>query len=326
MALSKAERAANRRYAAKHGYKDANGDGRPDVDPLDRQKLAEQYKAAVGLIYAVPEIRPIFETAVKQGWSVDKFTATVHSTDWYRNNNEYYRMAWAAESIGGADWLAKQQEAKIIVQNRATQLGASLSGGQADALARRYLYEGWGESSRASLLDKALSEDISYLPDERGKAGFKGEAGTFVDRLKNLAFANGVNYSDTWYQAAARAVASGLGTEDDYLREIRDQAASKWAPWGEKIKAGATAYDIASPYINEMADTLEISPTAVTLNDPYIQQAMMGMDEKGNPAPMSLWEFQKRLKNDPRWMNTNKAQNQVTGVADAVMKMFGLRG
>jgi len=321
-AITPAEQRRNRQLARQLGYNDRNGDGIPDVDPLSREELAAQYKSAVGIIYSVPEIRPLFEQALNEGWTVDRFTASLQETDWYRNNPEYYRTAWAKETIGGADWQEELNVARQAVQSRATQVGAALNGSQVDALARRFVYEGWGQSGRQSFLDKALSEDVSYLPDERGRAGFKGASGDFVERLQQLAEANGVNFSMDWYQSAARSVLSGLSTESDWERDVRTQAAGKWGPWGDRIKAGMNAYDIASPYISVMADTLELSPASIRMDDPYISQAMMGSDGQ----PMPIWDFQQKLRKDPRWMNTNYAQNQITGVADQIMQMFGLRG
>lgn len=322
MALSPADRRRNRQLAKRLGYVDKNGDGVPDVDKLDREELAKEYKTAVGIIYSVPEIRPLFEEALSKGWSVDKFASAVQNSSWYQSNNEYSRMAWARETIGGADWQATQQTARAAVQQRATQLGASLTPAELDALTRRYLYEGWGDAGRQSFLDDALSGEISYLPDERGKSGFRGQAGNFTDQLGQLAFANGISFSDDWYQAAARSVAAGLTTEEDWLRDVREQAAGRWGAWGEQIRAGQNAYDLASPYINMMARELELSPYDIKLTDPYIDQAMNGGPEGAVP----LWQFQQKLRNDPRWMDTNYAQNQVTGVAGAIARMFGAIG
>jgi hypothetical protein len=53
---------------------------------------------------------------------------------------------------------------------------------------------------------------------------------------------------------------------------------------------------------------------------------LTGVNDKGEPAATSLWEFQKKLRSDPRWMNTAKAQNEITGVTGKVMQMFGLTG
>jgi hypothetical protein len=65
---------------------------------------------------------------------------------------------------------------------------------------------------------------------------------------------------------------------------------------------------------------------SISLDDPYIRQALTGVNDKGEPAATSLWEFQKKLRSDPRWMNTAKAQNEITGVTGKVMQMFGLTG
>ena len=299
--------------------------GNIPADPLSREELARSYGYALNVIYSIPELQRLFEQAFNDRtgqWDVNKFMAELQDTNWYKQNNYYARVAWTQEQVGGADWTDKVNGAKEAVQRRASQLGAKLTGPELDAMARRYLYEGWGEAGRVALMDTALSGEITYLPDERGVGGFRGQAGTFVDELRQLAQANGLRFTDSWYESQARSVVSGLSTEEDALREIREQAAGRWGPWGEKIRGGMTAYDLASPYINLMADTLELNPNQITLDDPYVQRAMMGTDGQATP----LWEFQRQLRNDPRWMNTNYAQNEITGVADAVMQMFGLRG
>lgn len=329
MALTAPERAANRRRAAKLGYRDVNGDGIPDADTLDREQVAKEYGYALNVIYSNPELRALFEQAVsdKSGqWQPEKFKAALQNTDWWRNNDQYARTAWAQEMTGGADWENYQKVARTAVQQRATELGADLTGAELDSLTRQFLYGGWGEAGRSVFLDQALSGEIAFMPDSRGVMTLRGQAGKFTDRLKQVAIANGLQYSDQWYLDQAQSVAHGLQTEEDVMRDIRNLAAGKWGAWGDKIKAGQNAYDLASPYIQTMADVLEVSPLSIGLNDPYIQRAMTGVDAQGNPAPMSLWDFQRQLRNDPRWMNTNQAQNQVTGVVDAVMQMFGLRG
>lgn len=307
------------------GNTKVNPNGVVPPDQLSRDELAREYGYALQLIYSVPELKDLFErafSATKGQWDTKKFQAAIQNTDWYKTNDVYARTAWAKESVGGADWESTVNTSKEIVKRRASQLGARLTASELDAITRRYIYEGWGESSRSTFLDNALAQEISYLPDERGVAGFTGQAGTLVDRLKELAMANGVRYADPWYESEARSVASGLKSEDDSFREIQELAASRWQPWADRIRAGQTAYELASPYINRMADILEINPMSITLDDPYISKAAMGVDGQAMP----LWDFEQQLRKDPRWLNTNRAQNDITGVASAVMQMFGLRG
>jgi hypothetical protein len=147
-----------------------------------------------------------------------------------------------------------------------------------------------------------------------------------ADNLRNLARANGVSFSDNWYQSAARSVASGLSQQTDWERDVRKQAASLYPVYSQKIEQGLNVYDLASPYINTMAQELELDPNQITLNDPYIRSALGGMSDSGDFTSMGLWDFQKKLRNDPRWENTSKAQNEVTSVTGRVMQMFGLMG
>ena len=312
--------------AKPQGYTDKNNDGIPDIDPLERERLAEEYKSAIGIIYSVPEIQPLFEQAVAEQWAPQKFISAVQESNWYRSNNQYARQAWAQETIGGADWGVQLDAGRAAVRQAATQMGSSLTEPEVEALARRYVYEGWYESTRGGMLAKALSEKITYLPDERGKTRMVGGAGALEDDLRDLARANGIYYSDNWFLSAARSVASGLSTAEDWERDVRETAASTWAPYADQIRNGMNLYDLASPYINTMAQEFEVDPSTITLDDPYIRSALTNMDDKGTPMPQNLWDFQKKLRSDPRWLNTAKAQNEITSVTGRVMQMFGMMG
>lgn len=295
-------------------------------DTLDKDALAAQYKQAVGVIYSVPELRTMFETAIAEEWTPARVVAEVQGSDWYRNNSESARMAWARESVGGADWQQSQNEAKMAVQSAANKMGATLTPDELTALTRRYLYEGWDDPARSGFLFQALSGEISTVKDERGVTSMVGEAGRLQDTLKNVASANGLSYTDNWYESAAKSVAAGFSTAEDWERDIREQAAGYWPVYGDKIRQGMNMYDLASSYINTMAQEFEIDPSQIKLDDPYIRGALTNMDEQGNPTALNLWDFQKKLRKDPRWQNTSKAQNEITSTTGAIMQMFGLMG
>jgi len=294
-------------------------------DPLEQEVIAQQYGYALEIIYSNAELRDWWERGVRDGWigNPARGKAELRKTDWFQQNNEYARNAWAAESLGGADWQSQLDNAQIEVRNAATQMGADLTPEELTALTKQYLYQGWYEPTRRQLLLEALAKEIPTLPNNKG---VRGRAGSFIDQLKAEATANGLRYNDDWYLSAARAVASNMGTEEDYLRDIREQAAGMFPVYADRIRQGQSMSVIAEPYINLMAQTLELSPTAITLNDPYIREALMGIDEKGNPKPMGLWDFQKRLKNDPRWMKTQQASNDIASTATDILQIFGLRG
>lgn len=323
--VSQKQRRQAARAAREGNYVDKNFDFIPDKDQLSREELAALYQQAVGIIYTVPELQGLFEQALNEEWAPARLQAAVQNSAWYRENDEYARVAFAQEQIGGADWQTTLENARLNVRNVATRMGAEITDEELNALARRYVYEGWGTSGRESLLMQALSGEITFLADERG-AYMRGAAGNLASDLRSLANANGMSFSNNWYESAARSVASGLSTQEDWEADIRRQAASLFPVYSDKINQGLNVYDLASPYINTMAQEFEIDPNQITLNDPYIREALSGMNADGDFVPTNLWEFQKKLRKDPRWENTSKAQNEITSVTGRIMQMFGLMG
>ena len=84
--------------------------------------------------------------------------------------------------------------------------------------------------------------------------------------------------------------------------------------------------DIASPYLKAMEDVLEINQKNISLQDPTILGALSNYDSKGNPYAMNLGEFKRSLRKDKRWLETDKAQNEITAATGSVLKLFGLSG
>lgn len=291
-------------------------------DRLSPEQLAAQYDFAYAVFNADPELMDLLQKATQQQWETSRFNAELMTTDWWKNNNEYAREAFAKRAIGGADWDATLQDARALVQQRATQVGARLSEQELNQLADQTITSGWDRAGRTSMLDQALSQKISAAQGGR----LMGGAGDLQQQLKQVAVSNGLRLSDSYYESAARSVAAGLTTAEDWQREVRQQAASLWPTWSEKINAGMDARDLANGYINIMSETFEIMPDQISLDDPYIRQAMTAQDDKGDPRPLGLWEFQQKLRKDPRWMGTKQAEDEISGIANDVLKMFGFVG
>ena len=57
-----------------------------------------------------------------------------------------------------------------------------------------------------------------------------------------------------------------------------------------------------------------------------MRQALTAVDEQGNPQPVGLWDFEQQLKNDPRWLKTKQATNDIASVGMDVLRSFGMVG
>jgi hypothetical protein len=291
-------------------------------DRLSKKELAADYGYATDVIYSNPEIAALFEKAVKQLWLPNRFKAALQNSNWYKNNSEYARETFVKKAMGGADWEESLKTARQQVQQVAVQMGSNLTPEQLNSLAYRFLNEGWDRPGREGLMSKALSENIGM--SDTGM--MRGASGNMADELRSLAEDNGITFSNDFYLSAAKSVNGQLSTIDDWARDIREQAASLFPVYSDKIRAGVSVRALASPYTTLMAQTFELDPNGISLNDPYIREALGGFSDTGDPKATNLWDFQKKLRNDPRWMNTLQANNEITNSFEGVLQMFGIRG
>ena len=160
-------------------------------------------------------------------------------------------------------------------------------------------------------------------------ARFKGEANSLATRsreeLVSTAKSYGINMGDAWYQKAGNQIMKGQDPEK-YLDDIRKTAASRYSAFADRLLAGDTLEEIASPYINAYASVLELNPYDIDVMDTTIQQALLNTDESGQNKPINLFQFEQNLKKDPRWQQTRNAQQTYSGLATRILQDFGLLG
>lgn len=308
-------------------------------DTLGQRALAQYYGYAYDLIWSIPELRNAFIEATqaddpRADAVVKRFQAAILNSQWYKENDENARRAWEQETRGGADWTDQLDAARELVRQRAVELGYKVQGPDLDRLARAYIYGGWGKPGRQGELDQALGGFGVEDPTQTGKQNMQvgtevggGKALETAQRLRTLAQRNGVKYDDGWFEGAARSVASGLTTIDTWTQDIFDKAASAYPVFADKIRAGQSAYDLASPYIYAKADTLELNYQTIGLDDPDVQQALTGqMDDKGNAMAMPLYDYKMMLRKRPEWGYTKQASDKAGEITTQILKMFGVMG
>ena len=321
---------AIRQVGGTAGYDAAVAAAKASPDKLDEATLAKMYGYAMNIISNVPEINSIFKDAVAGQWSDAQFQAKLQSSTWWEENDQYARKYITAKAAGGADWAAMQTTARNKIKIAAAAVGRQLTPQELETYADLYMSQGWGDPDRAGMLKQALSEGITA--PKTGVEGvsladtWTGAAGTVTDALKSIAVANGLKLSDDYFLAAAKSVGAGLSSPEDWIRDVRSQAASLYPLWADKIMAGTNARTLASGYINTIAQTFEIDPNTINLDDPYLKQAFGQTNDKNEPMAMGLWDFQKVLRKDPRFQQTQQYQNEMSDVAHSVLQTFGFMG
>lgn len=291
----------------------------PAKDKLNAQDLAASYNYAYALLQSDPELKKMFNLALtdKTGqWTAAKFVAKLRTTDWYRKHSETWRTSEALRITDPEAYKAKVAETKASVIAMASSMGASLTDKEINDYASLIYRSGYSEQQARAAL--AAHIDPPAMP-----GGLTGDAGKVEDQLRATALRNGQSYSDSFYLQAAQQVVAGSADIQHWEDQIRQQAATAYPVFADKITAGMDVADLASGYVNKQAEVLEVDPSSITLADPHIKQALGGIDETGNPTAMGMWDFEKSLRADPRWQRTKGARDQTDSATVAILQSFG---
>ena len=188
---------------------------------------------------------------------------------------------------------------------------------------------GRGLSTDDATLEKYYKDgidDSTILAELAGGVTAKGAAGTVgtaLDSLRKTARANGFNLDtdfgnqvDGWLQRISRGE-----SVEDFNRLIRKQAKLGLPEKvGALLDEGLDLANVFAPYRNSMAALLELTPDAISLDDPLLRSVYGGDKE------MSIYDFKRAVRKDPRWQYTDNAREEVSSAALKILRDFGFQG
>jgi hypothetical protein len=203
------------------------------------------------------------------------------------------------------------------LRDQAVAFGAQLTDDQLRELAVRSRRFGMNESELANAL-------TDFVDAESGN--FRGVAGSTQSKIKSWAMRNGLQLADNMVNDYSRNILRGNTTEADVFQDLRNTyLVGAFPAWADRIQAGMDPADIAAPYKQRMARLLEVGEDDIDLNDALLQKAMQGVGADGKPSVTPLYAFEKQVREDPRWQQTDNAYETYTKVGTGLLKMFGFR-
>lgn len=284
---------------------------------LNQDELAQQYGMTAAMISAYPELRTLFEVAVREQWTSDKFQAKFRNTEWYKTRSDTARKAAIMQYTDPATWGKLWNTTQHQMRQIMAELGADPGNWDVvNAVAGKVILEGWNDSQARDY----IGQHVVF-----GNGGLaRGKAGEVQEKLNTYAYAMGVQNSDWWIQDAVRSVVRGAKSEQDFKNDIMSQAIAAFPQYDKQLRAGSTLQDLAQPYTQSMSQILEIAPGTINMFDPTIRKAMSFKDKSGVASAMPLWDFQNSLRTDERWKKTQNAQDSSMGIAKKVLADFGI--
>ena len=204
------------------------------------------------------------------------------------------------------------------VADRALALGVTLGEDEIDDVVNNAL--SMGVSASSSLVDGLIRAKFSYAP---GKV-LGGAAGGALASLKATAAANGLDFDTQFGNQAQTWLAKILQGESpetfkSAIRQIAKTGYQNVPQVSSLLDLGVDLETIYAPYKNVMASILEVNPQTITLNDKTLRSAI-------GEKEMTLYDWERSLRKDPRWQYTNNARQEVSSIGLNVLQQLGFQG
>lgn len=287
---------------------------------LSMSELAEQYGFTSSFLNANPELKKLFSDMVSKGYSKDMFQAKLRNTKWWKTHSDKERQYLTQTYTDPATAKQNFNAAYVSVHQLAEQLGikdTKFTKARIQEAAYNVVAKGWSDGQLRNYLGQ-------YVYFDGGD--FEGQGADTQNELRSYAYSMGVHMSDKWYADNTRKVLRGMATTSDYKNEMLRQAKAMFPQFSKQLDAGQTVADIAQPYLQSMAQILELPSGSINLFDPTIKKAL----QYKNPGTLQtetkpLWQFENDLRSDPRWKQTKNAQDSLMQIGHQVLSDFGFK-
>lgn len=291
------------------------------VDKINQERMAGEYGFALAFLNSDPELRHLFQKAVRQTWDANRFVAGLRNTKWFKHHSANVRNAIMQQTSDPATYKANVDQMYSTVRDAYGKMfgGAGMDNKSLRAWAETGFRMGWSEAQLIDHMTKGLNYRKLLKQGELG-----GSAAEIEGQLNNLITNYGLSYGDKWKAGQLEKLMEGDDTIQGVQNRIREQAKREYGAFAEAIDGGATIADIAEPYKQMMSDLLELNPGDVDVKDKMIQRALRQTTPKGKPAALSMTDFADMVRQDKRWQYTDNAREQVSSVTKNLLDSFGL--
>jgi len=131
-----------------------------------------------------------------------------------------------------------------------------------------------------------------------------------------------------WFENSMKGLVGGTLNPQQVDDQLQARAKSFAPGLANLIDQGQTLRQAADPWLQALADVWELGDVnEIDLNDEYVQRALNNTDEKGNVAPINLYDTKKLGRRDKvRFDATQQAKEEKTRIASRILQDFGFMG
>lgn len=157
---------------------------------------------------------------------------------------------------------------------------------------------------------KIVSDSVDFQ-----SSYLRGLANSYATGVRKTASSYGITLPDGSKELKnfVKAKFTGAMSDDDITAVFREEAIKAFPNFKARFEAGATLDDVAKPFRDDIASTLELNSEDIGYNDNLLKSVLTATNPKdGSPYAMSRAEVTKLAMNDSRFDSTKKAQDMLT--------------
>lgn len=294
--------------------------GAAGKDKRPWQKIIQQefgaYAAYIGID---PVVDKALGQLARQEIDGTRFDAMVRSSQWWKNTNDFIRQWDLKERTAGSTAPKEIADRVQMMRDYAlAEFGVSLPPESVQSFARESLRQGMQDAVWKNGVGSIIVKGDNLGAIDQLRSGSVGQT------LRKINADYGYDASPDFINKSISNVVTGTMTTASYRDEVLKQVKALYGQdVGQLLDQGYTISDVAQPYMNVAAKTLEVD--RVDFSDPKFRAALDFTDQSGNRRRMTLAEWESRLRSDSQygWSKTDQAKNLAREAASTILKAFG---
>lgn len=331
----------------------------PKTPALTQADFLAKYGTTLAFINSDPSLTKLFNDASKPGaeWSAARFTLELGNTAWANRLSDSAQAEELIRLKTPSTYASSYNNMREHIASLAVSMGESLTTADigpeikptgpngtftaADVARTEGTVTQWaldhsndpsfanGEALQKFIATKgAINLSLPGGQAAKDNMDLKAYAGQMG--LGSLALPPSGDPSkmgQDYFSSASQSILLGKSTIETWKSDMLQKAKDTYRAFAPSLDAGQTVQNLAAPYINTLANLLEIPTGQINLSSTtgygkMVHDALIGSDP-ANQKPMALYDFEKLVKSQPDWGKTNNARDTIMGGVGSLLKSLG---
>lgn len=282
------------------------------------EEITERYPQFAAF-FNHPELGPLLQEAADNGYDAVTLQGKLHQTPWWQKNWADIRQLEVLKTTDPAEYWNRYEQTKYEVETLFADLGVNTKDNPnlAGDLANEWMKRGKDDWFLYSELGRLMAKDPSLVSDGGSLAAKKS-------KYREIASEYLYDFDDGALNNMAVSEWQQRDSEEAIRNRMRLRAIREFGHLEDELKRGMTVRQIASPLINTIAKTLEISPDDIDLGSQKYRQLIDYVDtDSGKRRMMTLTEAERFARRQESFQYTKTARDESHEMALKLMETMG---